>query len=51
MSEQPFEDVADVTDESDTMGPVFDQVDKETQDNWNSEVVEPDLEDDEEEPA
>lgn len=33
--------------ESDTLGPAFQQVDREVQDNWNAEVVVPEVEEDE----
>lgn len=49
MSEAPFEEVEETEDPTDTLGPAFQQVDKESQDNWNAEVVVPEVE--EEDPA
>lgn len=50
MSEIPFEDdvVDDVPDPSDTLGPAFEQVAREVQDNNNGDVVVPDVEEDDE---
>ncbi len=44
MSETPFEE----TEESDTLGPSFDQVDSEIQDNLNADIVVPEVEEDDE---
>lgn len=54
MSEQPFEDVEDVPDPTDTEGPTFEQVEDKVgdrQDNWNADDEAPEVEDDEETPA
>jgi hypothetical protein len=52
MSETPFEDVEAIDDPTDTIGPEFQQVEKEVQDDDSTEVVDPEFEDDsEEDPA
>lgn len=48
MSEQPFEDVDILDEPTDKLGPAFQQVDKEVQDNWNAEVVVPEVDEEDE---
>lgn len=48
MSENQFEPDVEDAEESDTMGPSFDQVDAEIQDNLNADIVVPEIEEDDE---
>jgi len=47
MSENQFEPELDEDDPSDTIGPEFDHVDSEVQDNLNADIVVPEIEEDE----
>lgn len=49
MSEAPFEEIDEVVEPTDTIGPEFAQVEREIQDDDSTEVVDPEFEDDSEE--